>query len=141
MSLPVNELKSRLATERDLTKLWHSFMDMTQTKEFQDSQRPCKDQALYNRIGEITGKIVNQLPVKGGPATVALFELPPYDLVHGPVTLPTGLGNLFYFRGIDCGLFAIPNGVSTHPVRQWTMVRFSIGKTLTRAASASSSVH
>jgi hypothetical protein len=138
MALPVNDLKSRLATERDLNKLWHSFMDMTQMKEFRDSQRPLRDQALYNRIGEITGKIVNQLPVKGGSVAVALFELPPHDLVHGPVTLPTGLGNVFYFRGIDVGLFAIPNGTSTHPVHQWTMVRFSIGKPLARAAAASS---
>ncbi|HEY3741016.1 MAG TPA: hypothetical protein VGL53_14285 [Bryobacteraceae bacterium] len=136
MALPVNELKSRLVTERDLTKLWHSFMDMTQMKEFQETQRPCKDLALCERIGEISGKIGNRLPLKGS-ITLALFELPPYDLVHGPVTLPTGLGNVFYFRGIDAGLFAIPNGASTHPVHQWTMVRFSIGKPLARAAGAS----
>ena len=110
-------------------------MDMTQLKEFRDSQRPCKDQALYGHIGEITGRIVSQLPITGA-VTVALFELPPYDLIHGPVTLPTGLGNLFYFREIDSGLIAIPNGSSTHPVHQWTMVRFSIGKQLARAASA-----
>lgn len=135
MALPVSNFKERLVTERDLTKLWHSFMDMTQLKEFQDSQRPCKDHVLYGHIGEITEKIVSQLPIKGA-VTVALFELPPYDLIHGPVTLPTGLGNLFYFRGIDSGLIAIPNGASTHPVHQWTMVRFSIGKQLARAASA-----
>ena len=133
MAIPVNELKERLVTERDLTKLWHSFMDMTQLKEFQNSQRPCKDEALFTRIGELTDKIVTQLPVKGS-AAVALFEVPPYDLIHGPVTLPTGLGNVFYFRGIDAGMFAIPNGVSTHPVHQWTMVRFSIGRPLARAA-------
>lgn len=137
MALPVNELKEQLASERDLSKLWHSFMDMTQLKEFQESQRPCKDQALYARIGEITKKIVSQLPIKGTP-TFTLFEVPPHDLVHGPLTLPTGLGNVFYFRGIDAGLIAIPNGTSTHPIHQWTMVRFSIGKTLTRAASTSS---
>ena len=137
MALPVNELKEQLASERDLSKLWHSFMDMTQLKEFQETQRPCKDQSLYARIGEITKKIVSQLPIKG-VAVFALFELPPYDLVHGPLTLPTGLGNVFYFRGIDAGLIAIPNGTSTHPIHQWTMVRFSIGKTLARAASASS---
>lgn len=134
MALPVNDFKERLVRERDLTKLWHSFMDMTQLKEFQESQRPCQDQGLYGRIGEIAGKIVSQLPIKGA-VTVALFELPPYDLVHGPVTLPTGLGNIFYFRSIDSGLIAIPNGASTHPVHQWTMVRFSIGKPLARAAS------
>ncbi len=135
MALPVNYFKERLAKERDLSKLWHSFMDMTQLKEFRESQRPCRDQALYGRIGEIAGKIVNQLPIKGA-VTVALFELPPYDLVHGPVTLPTGLGNIFYFREIDSGLIAIPNGTSTHPIHQWTMVRFSIGKPMVRAASA-----
>lgn len=134
MALNVDELRERLVTERDLAKLWHSFMDLTQLKEFQDSQRPCEDQALYNRIGEITGKIVSQLPIKGF-VTVALFEVPPYDLIHGPVTLPTGLGNIFYFRETDCGLMAIPNGTSTHPVHQWTMARFSIGKTLAKAAS------
>ena len=135
MALYVNELKERLVVERDLTKLWHSFMDMTQLKEFQESQRPCKDQALYSRIGEIAGKIVSQLPIKGA-AIVALFEVPPYDLIHGPLTLSTGLGNIFYFRGIDAGLMAIPNGTSTHPVHQWTMARFSIGKPLARAAAA-----
>jgi hypothetical protein len=138
MALPVNELKARLVTERDLTKLWHSFMDMTQMKEFQESQRPSKDQALYERIEEISNKLVTQLPTAKGAVTLALFELPPYDLIHGPLTLPTGLGNVFYFRGIDVGLFAFPNGTSTHPVHQWTMVRFSIGKSLTRAAGASS---
>ena len=137
MALPIDELRERLVTERDLNKLWHSFMDMTQLKEFQECQRPSQDQVLFTRIGEITGKIVTQLHLKG-MVTVALFELPPYDLVHGPVTLPTGLGNVFYFRGIDSGLFAIPNGMSTHPVHQWTMARFSIGKVLSRAASASS---
>lgn len=138
MSLPVNELRELLVSERDLSKLWHRFMDMTQLKEFQESQRPCRDQALYNRITEITKKIVGQLPIKGA-VTIALFEVPPHDLVHGPLTLPTGLGNIFYFRGIDTGLIAVPNGISTHPVHQWTMVRFSIGRTpATRAASASS---
>ena len=135
MALYVNELKERLVVERDLTKLWHSFMDMTQLKEFQESQRSCKDQALYSRIGEIAGKIVSQLPIKG-TATVALFEVPPYDLIHGPLTLSTGLGNIFYFRTIDSGLIAIPNGTSTHPVHQWTMARFSIGKPLARAVAA-----
>jgi len=137
MALPVKELKSRLATERDLTKLWHSFMDMTQMEEFQKAQRPCKDQALFSRIGEISGKVVSRLPIKGS-VTLALFELPPYDLVHGPLTLPTGLGNVFYFREIDAGLIAVPNGASTHPVHQWTMVRFSVGRPLARAASAGS---
>ena len=138
MTIPVNDLRARLVTERDLTKLWHSFMDLTQLKEFQQSQRPCKDDLLYTRIGEITAKIVSRLPVKGS-VTISLFELLPYDLVHGPITLPTGLGNLFYFRGIDAGLFAVPNGTSTHPVHQWMMVRFSIGKAMeSKAASASS---
>jgi len=136
MAIPVNELKERLVTERDLTKLWHSFMDMTQLKEFQESQRPCRDEALLSRIGEITDKIVTQLPMKGA-AAVALFEVPPHDLIHGPLTLPTGLGNVFYFRSIDAGLFAIPNGASTHPVHQWTMVRFSIGQPLAKAAASS----
>ena len=135
MALPVSDLKERLVSERDLTKLWHSFIDMTQLKEFQETQRPCKDQALYSRIGEISQKIIGQLPIKGS-VTVALFELPPHDLVHGPLTLSTGLGNVFYFRGIDAGLFAIPNGTSTHPVHQWTMARFSIGKPLAKAASS-----
>ena len=137
MALPVAHFRERLVTERDLNKLWHSFMDMTQLKEFQESQRPCKDQALYSRIGEITDKIVSQLPIRGA-VTVALFEVPPHDLVHGPLTLPTGLGNIFYFRSIDAGLIAIPNGTSTHPVHQWTMARFSIGKPLARAAVAAS---
>ena len=136
MVLPVNELKERIAKERDLTKLWHSFMDMSQTKVFQETQRPCKDQALYSRIAEISAQIVNKLLIKGS-VTLALFELPPYDLVHGPLTLPTGLGNIFYFREIDSGLMAIPNGVSTHPVHQWSMVRFAVGKPKARAASAS----
>ena len=136
MALPVNELKERLVAERDLTKLWHSFMDMSQLKEFQESQRPCKDQPLYSLIGEVSEKIVSQLPIKG-TVVLALFELPPYDLVHGPLTLSTGLGNVFYFREIDAGLFAIPNGTSTHPVHQWTMARFSIGKMLARSATAS----
>ena len=133
-------MKERLVTERDLTKLWHSFMDMTQLKEFQDSQRPSKDEALYDHIGDITGKIVSKLPIKG-TVTVALFELPPYDLVHGPLPMSTGLGNIFYFREIDAGLIAIPNGTSTHPVHQWTMARFSIGKPLVRTATASTAVH
>ena len=136
MALPVDEFKERLVTERDLTKLWHSFMDMTQLKEFQECQRPCQDQALYRRIDEITGKLAHRLPIQGS-VTVTLFELPPYDLVHGPLTLPTGLGNIFYFREIDAGLIAMPNGASTHPVHQWNMVRFSIGKAVARAASAS----
>jgi hypothetical protein len=139
MALPVDELKTRLVTERDLTKLWHCFMDMTQLKEFQESQRPSRDQALHDRIGEISNKVMAQIPSVKGAVTLALFELPPYDLIHGPLTLPTGLGNVFYFRGIDVGLFAIPNGTSTHPVHQWTMVRFSIGKTISRAAAAGSS--
>ena len=136
MALPVTELKSRLVTERDLTKLWHSFMDMTQLKEFQESQRPCQDQALYSRIGEISEKILGQLSVKGA-VTLALFELPPHDLIHGPITLATGLGNVFYFRELDVGLLAVPNGTSTHPVHQWTMARFSIGRPLTKTAGAS----
>ncbi len=137
MAIPVNELRERLVIERDLTKLWHSFMDLSQLKEFKESQRPCMDQALFNRIREITDKIVGQMAIKGS-VSVALFEVPPYDLIHGPLTLPTGLGNVFYFRGLDAGLFAIPNGASTHPVHQWTMVRFSLGKMLARAAAASS---
>jgi hypothetical protein len=140
MALPVTELKQRLVTERDLTKLWHSFMDMTQLKEFQETQRPCKDQGLYSRIGEISEKIISQVPIKGS-VTVALFELPPYDLVHGPLTLQTGLGNIFYFREIDSGLMAIPNGTSTHPVHHWTMVRFSIGNKPAARAATASSIH
>ena len=135
MALYVNQLRERLVTERDLTKLWHSFMDMTQLKEFQDTQRPCKDQALFTRIAEITKQIVSQLPIKGAVA-VALFELPPHDLIHGPLTFATGLGNIFYFKEMDAGLIAIPNGASTHPVHQWTMARFSLGKMMARAASA-----
>ena len=137
MALLVTELKERLATERDLTKLWRSFMDMTQLKEFQLIQRPCRDEVLADRIGDITGQIAIQLAIEGA-VTVALFELPPYDLVHGPLTLPTGLGNVFYFRESDTGLVAIPNGASTHPVHQWTMVRFSVGKP---PLTAGSSVH
>ena len=138
MSLPVSAFQKRLSKERDLTKLWHSFMDMTQLKEFQVSQRPCRDEALFDRIGAITEQIVTKLSIRGA-VRVALFELPSYDIVHGPLALPTGLGNVFYFRGSDSGLIAIPNGASTHPIHQWTMVRFSVGKPL--AVAARPSVH
>ena len=136
MSLPVSELEERLAKERNLTKLWHTFMDMTQLKEFQVIQRRCRDEALVESIGAaITRQAVIQLSIRGA-VTVTLFELPPYDIVHGPLTLPTGLGNVFYFRGSDVGLIAIPNGASTHPIHQWTMVRFSVGKPLALAAGS-----
>jgi hypothetical protein len=135
MALRVSELRERLVTERDLTKLWHSFMDMTQIQEFQDSQRPCHDESLIRKLGDVAESIARQVP-ESRIVSLILFEVPPHDLYHGPITLARGLGNMFYFRSLDCGLVAIPNHASTHPSHRVTMARFSIGKILTRAASA-----
>ena len=134
MALRVNELKQRLVTERDLTKLWHSFMDLTQLQEFQDTQRPCADDTLILKMGEMAATIALQIP-DAKIVSLTLFEVPPYDLFHGPVTLSRGLGNVFYFKSLDCGLFAMPNPSSTHPMHRVSMARFSIRR-LTRAASA-----
>jgi hypothetical protein len=137
MALRVNELRDRLVTERDLTKLWHSFMDLTQVQEFQLAQRPCRDDVLIRRMGEVAAAVARQLP-ENKIVALTLFEVPPHDLYHGPLTLTRGLGNVFYFKSLDCGLFAMPNPSSTHPSHRWTMARFSIGRMLTRAAGASS---
>ena len=135
MALRLNELKERLVTERDLTKLWHSFMDMTQVQEFREAQRPCHDEALIRKIGEVAAVVVQRVP-ESRIVSLILFEVPPFDLYHGPVTMARGLGNLFYFKSLDSGLLAIPNHSSTHPSHRVIMARFSIGRILTKAASA-----
>jgi hypothetical protein len=136
MALRVNEFKERLVTERDLTKLWHSFMDLTQNQEFQDAQRPCTDDALIGKIGAVAESMARQLP-DSRVVSLTLFEVPPYDLYHGPVTLSRGLGNVFYFKSVDCGLLAMPNPSSTHPMHRVTMTKFSIGHALARPAGVS----
>ena len=135
MALLVDELKERLVNERDLTKLWNSFMDMTMLKEFQDSQRPLEDHVLQGRLADASKAILSHLPIKGA-VTMALFELPLHGLIHGPLTLPKGVGNIFYFRDIDAGLLVVPN-VTTRLPHQFTLARFAIGRPLEKAPAPS----
>lgn len=129
MTFYVNQLKSRLVTERDLKKLWESFMNLTRREQFFEAQQPCEDEAIVKRIGEVAQKILDQLPMEG-KATISLFELPEDGFIHGPIEFPRGNGSLFYFRELDAGLFAIPNGRGPNQSGQYMLARFSIGKIL-----------
>jgi hypothetical protein len=140
MTFYVNQLKSRLVTERDLTKLWHSFMNLSEREQFREAQRPCEDEALSKLVGEIAQQIIGQLPIRG-KATIRLFELPEHGLIHGPVLVEGGVGSMFYFRDMDSGLFAIPNGTSSPgPSGRYMMARFSVGKMLP-TSSPDATVH
>ena len=124
MTFYINQLKSRLVTERNLEKLWNSFMNLTEREQFREAQRPCQDEELTKRIVDVAQTILRQLPIRG-KVTITLFEVPGHGFVHGPMELPAGLGNLFYFTELDAGLLMIP----AHP-KQQVMARFSAGKML-----------
>ena len=129
MTFHLNQLKSRLVTERDLTKLWESFMDLTLRPQFFEAQTPCEDEAVITVIGAVAQQILAQLPIEG-EASISLFEIPEAGFIHGPIQLPSGIGNLFYFRELDAGLFAIPYDKPPYPSGHHMMARFSIGKIL-----------
>jgi hypothetical protein len=86
---------------------------------------PTKDMDLFNRIREISKLIADRAPGKVRFRAVELYEVVPGEFYHGPLHLNTGLGNFFYFKSLNAGLFAVPTG-ARQPEPNYVFARFSV---------------
>ena len=131
MPIDPEYLKERLIFEKDLSKLWNLFMDATEENGYIRNGRPAQDIHVYKEIRGTSKQVIAQIPgVKF--VSLDLFEAIPGELFHGPLVVSTGMANVFYFKSINAGLFAIPR--LPLPATEWVFARFSVADL--KAASA-----
>ena len=118
-------LKQQLLFEPSLAVVWDHFMIAAKEVEFMRDGCPAKDLAVFRKIGQIAETVIEQLPGKVRFQSLLLFESVPGELYHGPVHLSSGLGNVFYFKSVNAGLFAVPTGLP-QPNDNFVFARFSV---------------
>ena len=125
MPFDPEHLKQQLLFEPVLAKLWDLFMKTAAQPGFLSDGFPAKDVELIRKIADISKLVVDQVPGKVDLWTMELFEAVPGELYHGPIHLSSGLGNVFYFKSVNAGLFAIPTGLP-QPQSNYVFARFSV---------------
>ncbi len=101
----LQELKQKLTSEADLSKIWLFYMDhFADHPEFTELGEPAKNKYLnaivHKTIEKIFGKATKI-------SNFFLIYIAKYQFFHGPFQVKGRIGGVIYFQDIKIGLLAV----------------------------------
>jgi hypothetical protein len=99
------ELKEKLTTETDLSRIWTFYMDhFADHAEFMELGEPAHyeylNNILYQTCQQIFGKAITV-------TNFLLIHIVKHQFYHGPFQVKGRIGGLIYFEDIKVGLLAV----------------------------------
>ncbi len=101
----LQELKQKLASEKDFSKIWNFYMDnFADHAEFTDLGEPASNKYLNAVIPKTCQQMFgNKIKI----TNFLLIKIAKYKFFHGPFQVDGRIGGVIYFKDINIGLLAV----------------------------------
>ena len=101
----LQELKHKLASEKDFSKIWNFYMDnFADHAEFTDLGEPTNNKYLHTVIPKTCQQMFgNKIKI----TNFLLIKIAKYKFFHGPFQVDRRIGGVIYFKDINIGLLAV----------------------------------
>lgn len=101
----LEELKEKLTSENDFSKIWNFYMDnFADHAEFTDLGHPGKNKYLDTVVRKTCQEIFGH---KIKITDFLLIKIAKYKFFHGPFQVDGRIGGVIYFQDINIGLLAV----------------------------------
>lgn len=101
----LEELKEKLTSENDFSKIWNFYMDnFADHAEFTDLGHPAKDKYLDTVVRKTCQEMFG---TKIKITNFLLIKIAKYKFFHGPFQVDGRIGGVIYFKDINVGLLAV----------------------------------